>query len=81
MNVNETLAWIADIFQEPVENIAPETRREDIPGWDSLGVLSLMAEMDETFDILLEEDDLDTLQTVADILTLLENSGKLTLDG
>ena len=77
MNQNDALIWIADIFQEPAENITPDTPRDNIPGWDSLGVLSLMAEMDETFDILLEEDDLENLKSVGDLLMLLKNNGKL----
>lgn len=78
MNANEALEWIAEMFQEPVENVTPGTPRENIPGWDSLGVLTLMAEMDETFDILLEEEDLDALKTVNDIIELLKKNGKLT---
>ena len=80
MNENEALTWIADIFQEPVENINAETPRDKIPGWDSLGVLSLMAEIDETFDILLEDEDLENLKTVNDILDVLRKNGKLEKD-
>lgn len=77
MDETEALSWIADIFQEPVENIGPTTPRENIAGWDSLGVLSLMAEMDEKFDILIEEETLENLKTVNDILALLKSNGKL----
>ena len=77
MNEKDALNWIAEIFQEPLENISPNTLREDIPGWDSLGVLTLIAEMDENFDILLEEEDLEKLKTVNDLLDLLKNNGKL----
>ncbi len=77
MNENEALEWIADIFQEPLENIGFETPKDNIPGWDSLGVLSLMAEMDETFDVVLEEDDLENLKTVNDIIDILRQRGGL----
>lgn len=77
MNENEALIWIADIFQEHVENISLDTPRDNIPGWDSLGILSLMAEMDETFDILLEDKDLENLKTVNDLIELLRLNGKI----
>lgn len=77
MNETEALAWIADLFEEPVENIQPDTPREAIDAWDSLGVLNLMAGLDETFDILLEDEDLQSMRSVSDILEILRKHGKL----
>jgi len=77
MNMDEALAWIADLFEEPVENIQPETLREDIPAWDSLGVLALMASLDEDFGILLTDEEMQELQKVNDIFDLLRNNGKM----
>ena len=62
MNLDEALNWIADLFEESIENIKPGTTREDIPGWDSLGVLSLMSALDEEFDIILTEEELQELR-------------------
>jgi hypothetical protein len=41
MNQKEALVWIADIFEEPLEKITPETRRwtplfRQPDGWDKL---------------------------------------------
>ena len=75
MNMEEALAWIADLFEEPVENIQPETLKEDIPAWDSLGVLALMASLDEDFGILLTEEEMQALEKVNDIFDLIKRNG------
>jgi acyl carrier protein len=77
MTEQKALAWIANIFEEPVENIRPDVYRGDIPGWDSLGILALMAGLDEEFDIRLSEQEIPALQTVQDILAILKRHGRL----
>jgi acyl carrier protein len=70
-NIDEVLAWVADIFEAPVEKIRQETIRDEIETWDSLGILTLIARMDEDFHILLTEEEIQQLRSVADILNLL----------
>ena len=77
MNLQEALNWIADVFEENPENIQPDTPRNKIVTWDSLGVLTLMAKMDEDFGIIISEDDLQNLKAVQDILDLLKKNKKL----
>lgn len=77
MNVQDALAWIAEVFEEPSGRIKPETKRGQIPGWDSLGTLSLIAGLDERFDIHLAEKDIEGLRQVEDILEVLRQHGKL----
>lgn len=69
--------WIAELFEESVENIKSDTKREDIPAWDSLGILTLMARLDEDFDIILSEEEIQELRTVEGILITLRRNGKL----
>ena len=70
-NIDEVLAWVSDIFEAPVEKIRQETIRDEIETWDSLGILTLIARMDEDFHILLTEEEIQQLRSVADILNLL----------
>ena len=77
MNTQEAVSWIAEIFEEPPERVAPDTPREEMPGWDSLGVLNLMAALDERFDIQLTEDEMEAMERVADILAILQRDGAL----
>lgn len=77
MSQSEVLAWVADVFQEPAEKITPESQRESIAMWDSLGVLTLMAELDEKFDLVVSDQDMRGMTKVGDILSLLRQHGKL----
>ena len=77
MTNQEVIEWIADIFEEPVENIELESSPEDIEAWDSLGVLTLIAGLDDDFDILLTDEEIQELRTVKDILAIFDRSGKL----
>ena len=74
-NQTELLQWLADLFEEPLVNVRPETPREEIPGWDSLGVLVLMANLDERFGILLSESEIADLQSIGEVLTLINERG------
>lgn len=78
MTTEEALDWIANLFEEPRENISEDTSRSAIPAWDSLGVLMLMAELDEKFDIQLGSDQSSELQSVHDLLQLLRTNGHLS---
>lgn len=70
-DTGEILAWIADIFEAPAEKIRPETTRDEIEAWDSLGILTLIARMDEDFHILLTDEEIDKLRSVGDIIDVL----------
>lgn len=68
---------LAETFDEPVDRLAPATARDAIPGWDSMGALSLMAELDERFNIELTADASRAMARVADVIELLRHHGAL----
>jgi acyl carrier protein len=78
MNREEAVTWLAGLFEEPPAGVREDTARESIAGWDSLGTLSLMAEMDEKFDIQLSEKDVTDFQSIGDVVNLLAGRGKLS---
>jgi len=75
MNVQEALNWLAQIFEEPAGRLKEDTRRDQIVGWDSLGTLSLIAGLDERFDLHLPEAELEGLQSVSDVIDILRRHG------
>ena len=77
MTEKEAMEWVAGMFDQSVDQLSPETLRDDIPIWDSLGVLTLMAEFDEKFGIVLTDADMRGMGKVDDILAVLRNNGKL----
>ena len=78
MNSQEALDWISETFEEPRGRLGPATMREEIPGWDSLGTLTLIAALDERFDIHLSEQDIESLKSVRDIVDLLRRHDALS---
>ncbi|MEO6993660.1 MAG: acyl carrier protein [Lacunisphaera sp.] len=77
MHQAEALLWIADLFQENPESLNVDTPRTAIRDWDSLGVLTLMAALDEKFAVVVSDDDTRAMQKVGDIIELLRQKGKV----
>lgn len=75
MKTEEAVTWIAEVFEEGTGRISAQTLRKEIPGWDSLGTLSLIAGLDEKFDIQLSEKEIGSLERVNDIVDLLRRNG------
>ena len=71
MSITEALEWLTEVFEEPEHSVAADTEREDIEGWDSLGTLTLLAELDEKLDITLSEEELEDLTNIRDLLDIL----------
>jgi len=73
----DALKWIANLFEESPAAVDAATTREAIPAWDSLGMLTLIAALDEKFDISLTDTESEGLKSVGDILQILRVRGKL----
>ena len=78
MTIEEALHWIAELFEEPEGTITPETMRDDVPAWDSLGDLNLIASLDEKCGIVLSGDDVYTMSKIGDLLETLRKNGVLS---
>ena len=74
---SDALQMLADAFDEPVSGLSLDVARDDIPGWDSMGALTLMAELDERFGIELSADDSRQMTRINDVLLLLARHGAL----
>ena len=77
MNESDVINWLAGLFNEDPASITSDTPRDAIPEWDSLGVLNLMAEMDEKFGIVLSDEDLESINGVGDVIRILKAQGKV----
>ena len=75
---DDALELIAEAINEPVNDVQPGVELATLSGWDSMAVLMLMAEFDDQFDIILDEEKINTLKLVDDILAVLEDSNLLS---
>ena len=78
MTRDEALVWLAGVFEEPPGNVRADTPRDEIGGWDSLGVLTLMADLDEKFNIQLSENESREMTSIQDLLAFLEKRGAVS---
>lgn len=74
---SDVLKMLTDAFEAPPGSIALDTQRDEVAGWDSMGALALMAELDERFGITLTADESKKLRSVADVLALLKRNDAL----
>ena len=73
----DALELIAVAINESVDDVQPGIELMTLSGWDSMAVLLLMAEFDDQFDIVLDEEKINSLILVDDILAVLEQNNVL----
>lgn len=78
MTQRDGVEWIANLFEISPEQLTPDTLRDAISAWDSLGVLTLMASLDSDFGIVLTDDEVQEIKKVGDILDIMRRNGKFT---
>ncbi|MEM1433788.1 MAG: acyl carrier protein [Pseudomonadota bacterium] len=71
----EIIEVVAEAFSVDASDLTPESSRDDVEDWDSMGMLMLMAEFDERYGLVVEEETLAELHTVADIIKLVQTKG------
>jgi len=78
ITVPALLHLVEDLLNIDQDSLTIDTRLINVPAWDSMGVLLLMAEMDERFSITLNEAALANLRSTADIVNVVRKAGLLT---
>jgi acyl carrier protein len=75
-DTDDILTKVRQAFQAAFEidpqSVSIETTASDIPGWDSVGHLSLGASLEETFGISLDVDDLMEMENVREIVRIID---------
>jgi acyl carrier protein len=72
MDRSAFLRALDDMLELDPGTLTPETRLEDLEGWDSLAVISFIALVDEQCGHVVSGDALLKAATVADLLALAE---------
>lgn len=73
MNVQEKVFEIvAQVAETEVSNIAMESTIGDFPGWDSMGHLTILQQVEEAFDINFEPEEMMDIEDVNDIIKAVE---------
>lgn len=67
---------IANLFECSVDELSDDTGPGDIPGWDSLGHVSLMAEIQDSFGKHIPVEDAIEVESISDIVSLLDHQSE-----
>lgn len=74
MDLNEFVAHFAEQFDETDASVfTPETRFRDIDEWSSLIGLSVIAMVDEEYDVTLKGDDVKNSNTILDLYNIVSS--------
>jgi len=63
---------IARLFKVGHEDLTDETGPGDVPGWDSLGHVTLMVEIQKQFGTHVPVEDAIEVESIADLVAVLE---------
>ena len=71
MNINEFVTYFADQFDDtPKELFEPSTIFKELPEWSSLTALSVIAMIDEQFDVRITGADIRNTSSILDLFSL-----------
>lgn len=73
MNIEEFVKSFSELFEETDNTgFTPSTRFRDIEEWSSLLALSVIAMVDEKYNVKLTGDDIRNAQTIEDIFKIIK---------
>ena len=72
MTLDKKIELLADMLDLEPEDLTLETRLDDLNEWDSLNALNLIALVDEEFGKTLSADIVNGLETVADVVNVMQ---------
>lgn len=78
ISIKDLLALIEQQVNAEAGTLRVDMQLADIKGWDSMGVLLLMAELDDRVGVTLSSQVLDNLKSVSDIVNAVKAAGLLT---
>lgn len=74
MDINEFIENFVDQFDEvPATEVTPETRHHEMDEWSSLIALSVMAMIDEEYDVQIKADEMRNSQTVQELFDIVKS--------
>ena len=68
---DEVIEFLVDVFERDFETMKTEDCFKDYDEWDSLVALSLVASMEDSFGVSLNGEQLESLNTIQDIINFI----------
>ncbi len=59
------------VFDDPDLTVSSATTAKDVPGWDSIVHITLVIEVERTFNVKFQMSEIEKLRNVGDLLSIL----------
>jgi acyl carrier protein len=76
MDVKQLASSMDDALNLPSGTVREEDRLEDLEGWDSIGVIAVMAVIEDQYGVSLDPEGLAKCQTAGDLFRLVQECCK-----
>lgn len=70
---NKVLEILKEVFE--LDSVDSTCSQSTCDGWDSMGQLNLVAELEDAFDVSLEPEEIGTMKSYDDIIRILKDKG------
>jgi acyl carrier protein len=68
----EIRSIIRAVLHDDVVDVAPDTRFDDLAGWDSMDLIRVVVELECSYDLIFELADIEGLATMGDLSDVIE---------
>ena len=72
MELNDFVKNVKDQLEDEVENFGPETKFRELDEWSSLLTLSIIAMIDDEYNVIVKADDIKSCITIEDLFNLVK---------
>jgi acyl carrier protein len=62
---------VADLFDQPIADISPESSPQSVTGWDSMGHLNLVLAIEQEFGVRFSPGDVEGIRSVETAVALV----------
>ena len=74
MDIKEFIEHFVEQFDEaPAAEVTPDTRHHEMDEWSSMIALSVMAMIDEEYDVQIKADEMRNSQTVQELFDIVQS--------
>ena len=73
----EITAILREVLRDRDLDVAPDTRFEDVAGWDSMDLITVVVEVECRFDLEFTLIEIDRLATVGDLMRMIASKQAL----
>jgi acyl carrier protein len=75
--LTEIITILREILRDNDLDVTPATRFDDLAGWDSMDLVTVVVEVECRFDLQFELIEIDRLTTIGDLLRMIDTKQAL----